>query len=66
MVLLQNGKRLKGSCLKQGKAAFIQMVNLFVVYELDTWPRDLNIKFTIGECLFGAVKLTKNTNPDKY
>ena len=42
------------------------MVNLFVVYELDTWPRDLNIKFTIGECLFGAVKLTKNTNPDKY
>ena len=28
--------------------------------------RNLNIKFTLGHYLFGAVKLTKNADPDKY
>ena len=42
------------------------MVNFFIVYELDSWPRDLNTEFTLGDCLFGDVKLTKNPDPDKY
>ena len=42
------------------------MVNLFVVYKLDTQSRDLNSKFTLRNRLFGDVKLTKNANPDKY
>ena len=42
------------------------MVNLFVVYELDTWSRDLNTCFTLKDCLFGSVKLTKNADTDKY
>ena len=37
-----------------------------IVYELDTWSRDLNIKFKLGDCLSGAVKLTKSADPDKY
>ena len=41
-------------------------VNLFIVYELDTWSRDLNTDFTLGDYLFGAVMLTKNADPDKY
>ena len=41
-------------------------VNLYISYELDTWPRDLNTDFILGNCLFGAVKLTKNNDPDKY
>ena len=28
--------------------------------------KDLDKDFTLGNCLFGAVKLTKNTDPDKY
>lgn len=28
--------------------------------------KDLNTKFTLGDCLFGAVKSTKNVDPDKY
>ena len=28
--------------------------------------RDLNTNFTLGNCLFGAVKLTNNVDPDKY
>ena len=42
------------------------MVNVFIVHELDSWPRDLNIDFALEGCLFGCVKLTKNADPDKY
>ena len=28
--------------------------------------RDLNSKFTLKDCLFGGVKLTKNADLDKY
>ena len=34
------------------------VVNFFVVYELDTWKRALNTKYTLGDCLFRAAKLT--------
>ena len=30
------------------------------------WPKDLNADFTLKNCLFGAVKLTENADPDKY
>ena len=36
------------------------------VYELDRWSLDLNDKFAQKQCLFGAVKLTKNPSLDKY
>ena len=42
------------------------MVILFIVYDLDTWSRDLNTEFTLKNCLFGAVKLSKNADTDKY
>ena len=59
---------LKGSCLKQGKVVFTPniVINLFIAYELDRWSRDLNTDFTLKDCLFGAVKITKNADPDKY
>ena len=37
-----------------------------IVYELDTWSRDLNSGFTLKDCLFGGVKLAKNVDRDKY
>ena len=61
--------KFKESCLKQeDKAAFTpnNIVNLFIVFNLDRWSRDLNTDFTLKDCLFGAVKLTKNADPDKY
>ena len=61
--------KFKGSCLKQeDKADFTpkNVVNFFVVQELDSWPRDLNYDFTFKNCLFGRVKLTKNADPDEY
>ena len=30
------------------------------------WSQDLNADFTLKDHLFGAVKLTKNPDPDKY
>ena len=42
------------------------VVNLYISYKLDTWSRDLKTDFTFDICLFGAVKLTKNVDSDKY
>ena len=42
------------------------VINLYIIYKLDTWSRNSNTDFTLDNCLFGAVKLTKNADPDKY
>ena len=41
-------------------------MKLFMVYELDRWSQDLKAAFTLKDCIFGAIKLTKNADPDKY
>ena len=58
----------KGSCLKQRNATYapFNRINFFIVYELDTWSRNLNSDFTSKEFLFGGVKVSKNADPDKY
>ena len=42
------------------------IVNLYITYELDTWSRNLNTDFILGNCLIGAMKLTKNADRNKY
>ena len=56
------------NCLKQDTVTFNHrnVVNLFFVYKLDIWLSDLCTDFTLKGCLFGAVKLTKKADPDKY
>ena len=58
----------KGSCLKQDKAPSTpnNVVNLYIVYELNIWSQNLNAEFTLKYCLFENVKITKNADPDKY
>ena len=61
--------KFEGRCYKQEwKATFTlnNIVNLFTIYELDTWSRDLSTDFTLKDFLLGSVKLTKNADPDKY
>ena len=41
-------------------------INLNISYMLNPWLRNLNTDFTLNNCLFGSVKLTKNADPDKY
>ena len=43
-----------------------KILNLYISYELDTWSEDLNKDFTLSNCLFGALKLTKNADSYKY
>ena len=38
----------------------------FIIYELDTWSRELNSDFNLKDCLFGGVKLAENAEQDKY
>ena len=56
------------TCSEKGQSIFTQEneINFFMDYELDKWSRDLNTNFTLGECFFGAVKLTSNADPNKY
>ena len=38
------------------------ILNLYIVYELNTWPRNPTNNFTIKNCFFGTVKLTRNAD----
>ena len=64
------GKRMyikfSGTCLKQGKVTFShkKTVNIYIVYDLQSSLN--NFAFTLQNCLLGAVKLTKNSDIDKY
>ena len=57
--------KFDGSCLKQDKITYTHgtIVNIYIVYEFLTTIGDFN--FTLKSCLFGAVKLNKNSDIDK-
>ena len=41
------------------------VVGDFIVYELHMWSYNQGADFTLRDCLFGTVKLTKTVDPDK-
>ena len=43
-----------------------KVIYLYISYTLGPQLRNLNIDFTLGNCLFGSAKLTKNADLDKY
>ena len=59
--------KFNGDCLKQEKITFNhgKIVNIYIVYEIE---RSVNISSypTLENCLFGAVKLTKQFDVDLY
>ena len=46
--------------------AFRKVIKLYISYTLNKWFGDLNTGFKLDNCLFGFVKLTENTDLDKY
>ena len=57
----------KGAILKQNKVTYSHgsVVNIYIIYKLK--PNvNANTDFAINDCLFGAIKLTKNSDPNKY
>ena len=56
-----------GHCLIKNNISIPKKVrNLYISYTLRYQLRNLNTDFTLGHCLFGSVKLTKNADLDKY
>ena len=56
-----------GHCLiKNNISIFEKVINLYTSYILGSQLRNLNTDFTLGNCLFGSVKLTKNADLDKH
>ena len=53
---LQARAKFNESCLKQDKITYTHrtIVNIYIVYELT--PKVNNFDFTLGNCLFGAIK----------
>ena len=61
--------KLEGSFFKQeDKAGFTpeNVINIFILYDINSWSQDLTTDFNLGGCLLGCVELTKNADPDKY
>ena len=58
--------KFNGHCLINKSPGSVKVINLHISYTFDPCSRDLNIKFTLDNWLFGSVKLTKNTDTDKY
>ena len=46
--------------------AFRKVLKLYISYTLNKWLGDLNTGFKLDNCSFGFVKLTENTDLDKY
>ena len=42
------------------------ILNLYIVYELNTWPRNPTNNFILKNCLFGTVKLTRNADKSEF
>ena len=42
------------------------ILNLYTVYELNIWPHNPTDNFTLKNCLFGTVKLIRNTDKSKF
>ena len=56
-----------GHCLiKHNIFILKKVINLYISYTLGPHLRNLKTNFTVGNCLFGSVKLTKNADIDKY
>ena len=43
-----------------------KIVNVYIVYDLDVWPRNLSNHFKFKNCLFETTNIIKNNNTEKY
>ena len=59
--------KFNGSCLKQDKITYIHgtIVNIYTAYEISN-SFSISSHPTLENCLFGAVRLTKNADIDEY
>ena len=60
--------KFAGSCLKQDKITYThgKIVKIYIVYEINLWNYTYTDDPTLRNSLFGAVKLVKNADIDKF
>ena len=57
--------KFSNSVLVQKKILYC-IVNLYIVYESNNWPRNPTNNFSLKSCLFGTVKLVANAIKSKF
>ena len=52
--------KFDGSCLKYDKVTFThkQVVNIYIIYEINLWPFNIGKDFVLGNSLFGSYRYT--------
>ena len=70
-LLIKNGRfcvDFNGNYIKQDKISYINFsaINIYIVYSLDPISSTRNADLTAQNCLFGAVKTTRNRNTSRY
>ena len=43
-----------------------QVVNVYIAYDLDAWPKNPTNNFKFKNSLFGAINIVKNSDKEKY
>ena len=43
-----------------------KIVNIYIIYDLDAWPRYPTSNFEFKYCLFGLTNIVKNSDKEKY
>ena len=43
-----------------------KIVNIYIFYDLDAWPKIPLINFTIKSCLFGEISIIENSHKEKW
>ena len=53
-----------GPCIRNNISLPKKVESLYISFILHPWLRNLNIDFTLKNCLFGSIKLTQNSDPE--
>ena len=63
---LLSDMNFNGHCLMKNISIPKRVINLYIFYTIGPQLKTFNTDFTLGNSLFGFVKLTKNADIDKY
>ena len=67
IIIYHQKMNFNGHCLINNNISIHKkVINLYISDILNPWLRNLNTDFTLKNCLFGSVKLTKDAYPVKY
>ena len=43
-----------------------KIVNVYIVYDLDAWPKNPTNNFKLKNCLFGETNIVQNSDKEKW